>query len=76
MSTIIINTCTPYNLKNDLYHLLVEINFLSPIDFSLKYLVYIYVIMYMEYPYNQVLDSFFRWTKFALNWLNNLGIKE
>lgn len=62
MSTISINTCTPYNnnLKNDLYHLLVEINFLSPIDFSLKYLVYIYVIMYMEYPYNQVLDSFFR----------------
>lgn len=60
MSTISINTCTPYNLKNDLYHLLIEINFLSPIDFSLKYLVYIYVIMYMEYPYNQVLDSFFR----------------
>lgn len=59
MSTISINTCTPYNLKNDLYHLLIEINFLSPIDFSLKYLVYIYVIMYMEYPYNQVLDSFF-----------------
>lgn len=60
MSTISINTCTPYNLKNDLYHLLIEINFLSPIDFSLKYLVYIYAIMCMEYPYNQVLDSFFR----------------
>lgn len=60
MSTISINTCTPYSLKNDLYHLLIEINFLSPIDFSLKFLVYIYVIMYMEYPYNQVLDSFFR----------------